>query len=84
MYDFKKESKAHYKRNNSDHGKNLETWRSTNRQWDYIICIACAGCGKALSKYDNIRGFAFCHNCREILFPDTVNPHESHCRSSPY
>lgn len=47
--------------------------RSNNRQWDYIICKVCIGCGKPLSRYDNLRGYAFCFKCRKTLFPETID-----------
>ena len=43
-----------------------------NRQWDRIICTLCAGCGKPLSRHDNFNRHAYCMECREILFPETV------------
>jgi hypothetical protein len=55
-----------------------EDWRSKHRQWDYIICKICTGCGKALSRYDTLKGHAFCYQCRQILFPETVNTHKSY------
>ena len=84
MYYSKRDSKAYYNRDNSNRERNLKTWRSTNRQWDYIICIPCVGCGKPLGRYENLNRLAFCHSCREILFPETINPRESHWKSSPY
>jgi hypothetical protein len=54
------------------------------RQWDYIICKVCTGCGKQLSRYDNLNGYAFCFSCREILFPETVIYQESRGYTSPY
>lgn len=44
-------------------------WRSKHKQWDYIICKVCTGCGKPLSRYDTLKGYAFCSQCRQILFP---------------
>lgn len=48
-------------------------WRSKNRQWDYIIAVVCTGCGKTLSRTDNILRMAYCTACRAILFPETVS-----------
>ena len=42
--------------------------------WDFIIRAVCSGCGKTLSRYDNIRKFAFCYQCRSVLWPETVIP----------
>lgn len=53
------------------------SYRSTNRQWDCIICTMCTGCGKPLGRYENQNRLAFCFECRKILFPDTINPKES-------
>jgi hypothetical protein len=61
-----------------------KTWRSKSRQWDYIICKVCTGCGSRLSRYDNVKGYAFCFSCREILFPETVIYQESRGYWSPY
>ena len=60
------------------------SWRSGHRQWDYIICTVCTGCGKPLSRYENLRGLAFCVSCREILFPETVTPYKSQRQRLPY
>ena len=49
------------------------TYRSENRQWDYIIGIACTGCGKIMNRYDARCGFAFCFNCRSFLFSERNN-----------
>jgi hypothetical protein len=56
--------------------KRPDTWRSKKRQWDYIIRV-CTGCSDPLSQYDNQKGHAFCFSCREVLFPETVNPYKS-------
>ena len=59
---------------NAQHGSDRyyenrpDTVRSENRQWDYIIGVACTGCGKILNRYDTRHGFAFCFNCRRFLF----------------
>ena len=59
---------------NAQHGSDRyyenrpDTVRSENRQWDYIIGVACTGCGKILNRYDTRNGFAFCFNCRRFLF----------------
>ena len=42
-------------------------------KWDYIARIICIGCGKTLSDYDNLHGFAMCLNCRKVLFPETIH-----------
>jgi len=84
MYEPKRVSEAYYNQRNSDRERKLKTWRSTNRQWDYILCIVCTGCGKPLGRYENLNRLAFCHSCREILFPETVAPRESHWKNSPY
>ena len=60
------------------------SWRSKNRQWDYIICTVCTGCGKRLSPYENHKGLAFCFSCREILFPETVTLDKSRRQRFPY
>lgn len=61
-----------------------KTRRSISRQWDYIICKVCIGCGKQLCRYDNLKGHAFCFGCREVLFPETVIYQESLRYKSPY
>ena len=50
--------------------------RSKDRQWDYIIRRVCTGCGKPLNRYDTRKGHAYCLQCRQNLFPETVNPYE--------
>ncbi len=52
-------------------------YRSPNRQWDRIICRVCTGCGKPLGRYENKNRLAFCFECREILFPETVTQQKS-------
>ena len=46
------------------------------RQWDYIISKVCIGCGKPLSRHENLKGLAFCFSCRQVLFPETINPYK--------
>jgi hypothetical protein len=58
------------------HRMRADTWRSNNRQWDYIIRV-CTGCGDPLRRYENQKGYAFCLSCRQALFPETVNPRKS-------
>jgi len=53
-------------------GRRPKGWRSPHRQWDYIVCTVCLGCGKPLGRYENMKRLAFCENCREILYPETV------------
>ena len=50
----------------------LSKWRSPNRQWDRIINKVCSGCGKRLGRYENKNNLAFCYECREILFPESI------------
>ena len=47
-------------------------WRSPGRQWDRIINKVCSGCGKRLGRYENKNDLAFCYECREILFPESI------------
>ena len=61
---------------NRPYGKS-ENWRSAKRQWDRIVCIVCTGCGKPLSRYENLNRMAFCLDCREVLFPETIGPREA-------
>ena len=44
------------------------TNRSENRQWDYIIGVACTGCGKIMNRCDTRQGYAYCYGCRSLLF----------------
>ena len=55
----------------------LESWSAEDRMWDYIICRVCTGCGKPLEKYEYQNNLAFCYQCRKILFPNSVSPHET-------
>jgi hypothetical protein len=55
-----------------------ETFPSESRQWDRIIGKVCTGCGAALGRYEHENRFAFCLECRTILFPETVNRDETH------
>ena len=50
--------------------------RPYNGRWDYIVCRLCVGCGKPLGRYENLNRLAYCRNCREILFPETVKHDE--------
>ena len=58
-----------YKDTYSQQKAGYEYRRSKNRKWDRIICVLCVGCGKPLSKYDNLNRHAYCIGCRKILFP---------------
>ena len=73
-----------HQRSYSTYERRSKTWRSKSRQWDYIICKVCTGCGKQLGRYENLKGYAFCFSCREILFPETVIYQESSGYTSPY
>ena len=75
MHEDMKASEAYQKRYNA-YDRRHKSWRSGRRQWDYIICKTCIGCGKPLSRYENLRGLAFCFSCREILFPETIPPYK--------
>jgi hypothetical protein len=75
MYEVKKAIEA-YSGANSSCEKRFGSRRSKNRQWDYIIRTVCTGCGKTLGQYENLNGFAFCFDCRKILFPETIVGHE--------
>ena len=77
------DANAHQK-SYSTYERRPKIWRSKRRQWDYIICKVCTGCGKQLRRYDNLKGYAFCFSCREILFPETVRYQESRGFTSPY
>ena len=57
---------------------------SKYRQWDYIINKICTGCKKPISRYDTLEGYAFCSQCRRILFPETVNRSSSHGKRFSY
>ena len=54
-----------------------ESWRSPKRQWDRIVHFVCTGCGKPLSRYETVNKLAFCLDCREVLFPETIGPKEA-------
>jgi hypothetical protein len=60
-----------------DYRQRQKTWRAKNRQWDRVICMVCAGCGKPLNRYDNLKKHAYCPECRDILFPEVGSPRES-------
>jgi len=47
-------------------------WRSESRQWDCIVRVVCLGCGNTLGRYERINRLAFCFNCRDVLFPETI------------
>lgn len=59
-------------RGQNHRGKMPKNWRSSSRQWEYLVCTVCAGCGKPLGRYENLNRLAYCKSCREILFPETV------------
>jgi len=46
--------------------------RSSGGQRGCVVRTVCFGCGRTLGRYENLRGLAWCYNCRRILFPDTV------------
>ena len=50
-------------------------YRSPYRKWDRILYKACGGCGKPLGRFENRNQLAFCYECRQILFPDTMTPY---------
>ena len=81
MYEVEKAIRAYSANKPHERPSN---WRSENRQWDYIICTVCTGCGKPLSRYENHKGLAFCFSCREILFPETVTLDKSRRQRFPY
>ena len=84
IYDDIKATEGHKCDDHSIYERRDKNWRSRNRQWDYIICTVCTGCGKPLSRYENLRGLAFCVSCREILFPETVTRYKSRSQRFPY
>lgn len=47
------------------------------KPWDFIIRVICSGCGKTLSRNDNIGRYAYCYQCRSVLWPETVNPYKA-------
>jgi hypothetical protein len=57
--------------------KKPSKWRSPHKQWDRIVCKVCGGCGKRLGRYENTNNLAFCYECREILFPESVKARKS-------
>ena len=77
MYEVKSAIEG-YNRNCSGYKEKPAYWRAVHRQWDYIIGRVCTGCGKPLSRYDTLKGYAFCFHCRQILFPETVKAHKSY------
>jgi hypothetical protein len=60
------------------------TWRTKNRQWDRVICTVCTGCGKPLSRYDELKKHAYCPECRDILFPEVGSAREPFKRTLFY
>jgi hypothetical protein len=60
-------------RNNSRYKRRPANWRSSRRMWDYVLCKVCTGCGKPLSRYDVLKGYAFCYPCRRNFFPETIS-----------
>ena len=46
-------------------------------RWDYVVRAVCLGCGKTLGRDELINGYAFCFNCRRVLFPETVYPYQT-------
>ena len=50
--------------------------RSYGGRWDYVVRAVCLGCGKMLGQVELIKGYAFCFNCRRVLFPETVYPYQ--------
>jgi len=50
----------------------MSKFQSPNRHWDRIINKVCSGCGKRLGRYENKNDLAFCYECREILFPESI------------
>ena len=58
-------------------------WRSPDRQWDRIINKVCSGCGKRLGRYENKNDLAFCYECREILFPETIPDRKAFMKRFP-
>ena len=83
MYEPKKTIET-YNGYYSPYQKRTKAWRSTNRLWDKIICMICTGCGKPLGRYENLNRLAFCLECREVLFPETVRPRKPYWRNSSY
>ena len=65
---------------------NIESWKKEVvaelsaavlcRLWDRIICKVCLGCGQKLSRYEHKLPYAFCFECRDVLFPETVTAKE--------
>ena len=84
IYDDIKATEGHKCDDHSIYERRDKNWRSGHRQWDYIICTVCTGCGKPLTRYENLRGLAFCVSCREILFPETVPRYKSRGQRFPY
>ena len=88
MYEYEmdevKEAIEAQNRSYSARQRRPKTWRSKDRQWDYIICTICVGCGKPLSRYENLNRLAYCFDCRRILFPETIARPVSHAKRFPY
>jgi hypothetical protein len=64
-------------------GAEPSKWRSPNRQWDRIINKVCSGCGKRLGRYENKNNLAYCFECREILFPESIPARKSFRKRFP-
>lgn len=47
-----------------------EPYRSDARRWDTIIQLLCAGCGKPFEAFDGKNRQFYCHQCRQILYPE--------------
>lgn len=79
-YDIYQINKPIGRSNYRTYGRQYRPSLSNSRHWDRIICTLCVGCGKALGRYENLRRLAFCHECREVLFPETVSPRSRHSK----
>ena len=80
---YSKGANKAYQRSYSTFKRRPNTWRSSSRQWDYIIRMVCIGCGKTLGRFETKHGFAYCFNCRKILFPETIGNFKSSRNSRP-
>ena len=86
MYEkyYERRTKTSFDKGDKTYKKERSHIGSYRGQWDKIICILCTGCKKPLGRYENFNRLAFCHSCREILFPETITPRDSPWRNAPY
>ena len=53
------------------HGRQVKK-RPARRRKMILLRRVCNTCGRTLSRYDNLKNYAYCYSCRRILFPETT------------